>query len=136
MPTTMELSPEQSGRARDENEATLVGGCDPLICPDATLVSAAPTLVILSDDGFGRVISVDRAHVIIGRSPRADVVVSDPEISRRHVMLKGSADGLICQDLGSTNGTFVNGERISRTILREGDVVRAGATIIKCTHAG
>ena len=57
-----------------------------------------------------------------------DVVLSDPEVSRRHA-LEGP-DGFTIEDLGSTNGTWVNGERIERPErLRAGDELRFGNTV-------
>ncbi|HEY3242924.1 MAG TPA: FHA domain-containing protein [Phycisphaerae bacterium] len=122
--------------AMDINERTLVADANPDVFPDALLVSAAPTLVVLSDNDFGRVISIDRPQITMGRSPRADVVIADQEISRRHLMFRLNAEGLFCFDLGSTNGTFVNGRPITQQLIREGDQIRLGETVLKCTHAG
>src|SRR5918997_1503316 len=62
------------------------------------------------------------ADVVIGREG-CDVVLADPEVSRRHAALRHTGEGPAVEDLGSTNGTFVNGERISGTrVLSDGDV--------------
>jgi pSer/pThr/pTyr-binding forkhead associated (FHA) protein len=121
---------------RDISEQTVIADPNPEVLSDTMLVSAAPTLVVLSDDEFGRVISIERPQMTLGRNPRADIVLNDQEISRRHVMFRYNAEGLLCVDLGSTNGTFVNGQRIDQQIIREGDQLRVGATVLKCTHAG
>src|SRR5918997_888175 len=68
------------------------------------------------------------ADVVIGREG-CDVVLADPEVSRRHAALRHTGQGPAVEDLGSTNGTFVNGERISGTrVLSDGDVVSFGNT--------
>lgn len=67
---------------------------------------------------------------VIGREPLNDVVFADPEISRRHSRIKIEGQSAIIEDLGSTNGTFVNGRRISGpTALKHGDIVDLGETI-------
>ena len=59
-----------------------------------------------------------------------DVVLSDPEVSRRHAVVAEGPDGFTIEDLGSTNGTWVNGERIERRErLRAGDELRFGNTV-------
>ena len=68
------------------------------------------------------------ADVVIGREG-CDVVLADPEVSRRHAALRHTGEGPAVEDLGSTNGTFVNGERISGVrVLANGDVVSFGNT--------
>src|SRR5215218_9079620 len=69
------------------------------------------------------------AGTTVGRDD-CDVVLTDPEVSRRHAVLVASSDGLAIEDLGSTNGTWVNGERIARPEpIRAGDEVRFGNTV-------
>ena len=59
-----------------------------------------------------------------------DVNIDDSEVSRRHAAIRREGDAVVIEDLGSTNGTFVNGERISGSqSLSEGDEVRFGATV-------
>ena len=75
----------------------------------------------------GRELQLD-ADATIGREG-CDVVLPDPEVSRRHAALRATASGPAVEDLGSSNGTFVNGERVSGTRpLSHGDVVRFGNT--------
>lgn len=84
-------------------------------------------LKIVAGPAAGRSIDVDRS-AIIGRS-EADVELSDPAISRRHAALRVEGGRLSVEDLGSTNGTFVNGLRIATsTPLGPGDVVKVGTT--------
>jgi pSer/pThr/pTyr-binding forkhead associated (FHA) protein len=63
----------------------------------------------------------------MGRAPRADFIVEAALVSRLHCQFTLSSEGtLTVQDLGSTNGTFVNGEKIDRACLTPGDRVRVG----------
>ncbi|MGV1007663.1 MAG: FhaA domain-containing protein [Dermatophilaceae bacterium] len=70
----------------------------------------------------------------IGRDPSADIVLDDPGISRRHSEIRVTSDGphLVAsiRDLTSTNGTFVNGERITTTRLTDGDRLTVGRTSV------
>lgn len=66
----------------------------------------------------------------IGRTAGNDIVISDPEMSRQHAQLVLQSDGYAIQDLGSTNGTFVNYQRITGlTLLSHGDVIAFGEAI-------
>lgn len=62
----------------------------------------------------------------VGRAPRADFVVDVPLVSRLHCRLTLQSDGLLVEDLESTNGTFVNGERVTKLVMRSGDALRVG----------
>ena len=74
------------------------------------------------------------AITVLGRDNTADVIVDDPGISRRHTEIRVTSDGphLVAsiRDLGSTNGTFVNGERITSQHLNDGDRVSVGRTTL------
>lgn len=63
----------------------------------------------------------------IGRAPRADFIVDAALVSRVHCRLAAGAGEIEAVDLSSTNGTFVNGQRVVRGLLREGDRLRIGA---------
>jgi pSer/pThr/pTyr-binding forkhead associated (FHA) protein len=67
--------------------------------------------------------------LVIGRAHDAQLVLSDPEISRRHARLETQNGTVFLRDLGSSNGTFLNGRRLTSAIeLREGDEVDVGTT--------
>jgi hypothetical protein len=74
------------------------------------------------------------AITILGRDNTADIILDDPGISRQHTEIRVTSDGphLVTniRDLGSTNGTFVNGERITSQRLTDGDRVNVGRTVL------
>jgi hypothetical protein len=70
-------------------------------------------------------------QVIIGRSSDLDMVLVEDMVSRKHARITMQADQIWIEDLGSTNGTFVNGEKIKRARLKEGDRVLIGTSILK-----
>ena len=85
------------------------------------------SLEITSGPAAGRTFEL-KSEVVIGRE-EATLVIEDPEMSRRHVRLCPVDEGVLVEDLGSTNGTFVNGERTSGPVtLRESGTVHLGTT--------
>ncbi|MFZ0015508.1 MAG: FHA domain-containing protein [Acidimicrobiia bacterium] len=70
--------------------------------------------------------------VVMGRSDETDVVLDDPYASEFHLRLVAQEGGMMLHDLGSTNGTYVNGRRISApTQLRRGDTIQVGKTVME-----
>ena len=78
--------------------------------------------------GGGKRVVVSGSHFVIGRSREADMVVDDPNVSRRHAELRPEQDGWIVRDLGSTNGIQVNGRHVAETALAPGDEITLGLT--------
>ena len=77
----------------------------------------------------------DEGELIIGRAADLDVVLVEDMVSRKHAKLVGSGDTLIVIDLGSTNGTFVNGEKVRRAALKKYDRVLVGTSILRVIDA-
>ena len=69
-------------------------------------------LTVRKGPTVGEIFPLDLPIMTLGRDPIADIVINDPEISRQHTRFTRTPDGFSVQDLGSTNGTFVDGERI------------------------
>ena len=70
-------------------------------------------------------------QIIVGRSSDLDMVLVEDMVSRKHARIAMAEDQIWIEDLGSTNGTFVNGEKIKRARLKEGDRVLIGTSILK-----
>lgn len=84
-------------------------------------------LVMRSGPSVGKVYPLDKNEVYLGRDLNNDIVINDPEISRRHSRLFLQGNSYVLEDMGSTNGTFVNGQRLMGPhVLRPGDVVTFG----------
>jgi len=79
----------------------------------------------------GKTFPLEKQEILLGRDLANDIAISDPEVSRRHTRLLMQEDNVIIEDLGSTNGTFLNGQRIaSPQQLRAGDVITLGENIV------
>ena len=89
---------------------------------------ARPRAAFVFEDG-ARVPLTERCT--LGRHDDNTIVVDDHKASRHHALVRVTAEGALLQDLGSTNGTFVNGERISDRVLQPGDVVLVGRTLLR-----
>src|SRR5687767_13195484 len=75
-------------------------------------------------------------EIIIGRSSDLDMVLVEDMVSRRHAKITTTDAEILIQDMGSTNGTFVNGEKIAgRARLTEGDRILVGTSIIKVVRS-
>ncbi len=73
----------------------------------------------------------DEGEIVIGRSSELDMVLVEDMVSRRHAKIFVEGGDIFLEDLGSTNGSFVNGEKVVRTKLAEGDRILIGTSIIK-----
>lgn len=87
---------------------------------------AGAAIVVLEGFYAGLEVPVDRSWVVIGRGRGADVMIAEPTISRAHAAIGHDGAAFFVQDLGSTNGTWVNGSRERRAALKDGDEVQMG----------
>ena len=89
------------------------------------------TLAIIEGGEAGRELAVVSAAVI-GRDPAVDFVIPDSDVSARHASVTPRDAGCAIEDLGSTNGTFVNGQRISAVHeVKPGDRIQLGGTVME-----
>lgn len=102
----------------------------------ASSEGGSSTLLLRHAD-TGRTLPLGRGAVVIGRHPGCEVALPDDEkLSRQHCVIEPGATGPGIRDLGSRNGTFVNGVRIDSTFLSEGDIIKAGRTEFVVESAG
>lgn len=89
-------------------------------------------LIVASGKSAGRSIAIKRNKLLIGRSEDCDVRPLSEEVSRRHCAVHVGPAEVWVEDLGSRNGTFVNGTKITeKTRVKDGDIIRVGALELK-----
>jgi predicted component of type VI protein secretion system len=94
-------------------------------------------LVMRTGPTPGKVFDLSKSEVYLGRDVNNDVVINDAEVSRKHARLTMQAGAYVLEDLGSTNGTFVNGQRLMGPhILRPGELVLFGENVSLVFEAG
>lgn len=87
-------------------------------------------MIVRTGPNPGTVFELTKEVSLIGRDVTNDVVVGDAEISRQHSRITRTPGGYVLEDLGSTNGTFVNGERlVAPRVMNPGDLVALGETV-------
>lgn len=84
----------------------------------------------------GLEVPLDRDWMVIGRGRSADLVIAEPTISRAHAAIGWDAEGFFMQDLGSTNGTKVNGQRSPLARLKDGDDLQLGKLQLRIALRG
>jgi len=88
-------------------------------------------LMVRSETQQGMEVDVNDS-LVMGRSKEADVLLDDPYASEFHMRLVAHDTGLVLHDLGSTNGTYINGRRVTApTTLRRGDSVQVGKSVME-----
>src|SRR5262245_7350404 len=97
--------------------------------------AAKPYVLIIAGAQVGELYKLGRARTIVGRSPETDLRLAEPGLSREHAELLVDGGRLTVRDMGSTNGTFVNGDRVETRELRDGDKLSlGGVTLLVFTH--
>lgn len=88
-------------------------------------------LVMRSGPTPGATFSLEGDQLVIGRDTASAIAINDAEVSRKHARLNFQGGKYVIEDLGSTNGTFVNGQRlVSPVVLKSGDVISLGEQIV------
>jgi two-component system cell cycle response regulator len=87
-------------------------------------------LVVMAGSNVGEMYKLEKDRVILGRGDKVDLRLLDDGISREHASLSRDGAQFVLKDLDSTNGTYCNGQRVSRHILAEGDKILLGSTTI------
>ena len=83
-------------------------------------------LVVQRGPNAGARFLLDADRTTAGRQPSSDIFLDDVTVSRKHAVFSRGEDGFTVRDVGSLNGTYVNGERIDAVLLRTGDEVQIG----------
>lgn len=86
-------------------------------------------LVISEGKEAGREFVFDQASVLIGRTSECDVILYDPGVSRKHARIFSEGNGFFVEDMGSSNGTRVNGETVKKQALKDGDAISLGPVV-------
>ena len=97
-------------------------------CIDGALFLAQNlvTVVVVEGPATGTEVVVDRGGMVIGRNAGADISLPDDALSGVHAAIELGLAGFRIRDLGSTNGTFVNGSQVQATDLKNGDRITLG----------
>ncbi len=106
------------------------GAASPCVRRECCLVQIYPADIV------NGMLLLEAPRLVAGRDDSVDLVLADGSVSRHHVEFLKTQTGYCLRDLGSTNGTMVNGERISERSLHSGDTIQIGSFIFKFLSAG
>jgi pSer/pThr/pTyr-binding forkhead associated (FHA) protein len=115
-------SPEQTTASIEIGALDQTGGLEDV--PD--LEPGTGMLVVIRGPNVGSRFLLDRGTTTIGRHPDSHIFLDDVTVSRRHAEVERGGDTFTVSDLGSLNGTYVNGDRVEERALRSGDEVQVG----------
>lgn len=94
-------------------------------------------LVMRTGPNPGKIFELNKAELYVGRDVNNDIVINDSEISRKHARILMQAGGFVLEDLGSTNGSFINGQRLMGPhVLRQGETLMFGENVSLVFEAG
>jgi diguanylate cyclase (GGDEF)-like protein len=118
----------------DDDDRTIIG-VKPLPSDAEKPQRDRPYLIVLAGPNVGEMYPVEGAESFVGRGTNATIRLGDDSISRRHVRIVVDGKDVRIEDLGSANGTILNGERVTAAPLRDGDKIQLGSTtILKFTY--
>src|SRR6478736_1001093 len=116
--------------ARSLEDTTLSRSPSTSPVPPRDKAGPSAYLVVISGPSFGEMYKLKGERSTLGRGDRTDIRVLDDGVSREHAAIERDGGKMVLVDLGSTNGTFCNGARVTRHDLTDGDKVSIGATTI------
>ncbi len=136
-----ELAEAARDHARDE-DYQFVGPVTVTLVPDDTLKAGDFDVVAEIAEGTGgqvgslvlpdgRRVQLGEDTATLGRNADCTVALNDPRASRHHAEIRATGDGFVVTDLGSMNGTLVNGVAVRRHVLHDGDTISVGATVMR-----
>ncbi len=123
---------KDSGRLSPENTVVTIVAPD----PQRITVGKEACLVVIIGDEIGKRVRLEEADVLIGRASTTDIQLDMDNVSRNHAVVTRTALGWVLRDLGSTNGTFVNEQRVDERALKDGDQIRIGRAMLKFLRGG
>ena len=121
---------EASGNEPPVEPPELDARTDTAVFTVARPEAPAARLRVIRPDGTERQVEADGGHMTIGRARDNDLVLDDGKVSRHHARLLARHGTLVFTDLGSTNGSWVNGARTAEVALGEGDRIELGETVL------
>jgi hypothetical protein len=121
-------APATAGGHQDTTASIEVGAFDPQHKMDdiPEIEPGTGMLVVVRGPNAGSRFLLDRDATTIGRHPDSDIFLDDVTVSRRHAEVGNTEEGVRVRDLGSLNGSYVNGERVEERLLSTGDEVQIG----------
>jgi FHA domain-containing protein len=130
-PPEVELFVDESLRKGDlDVEASLVEG-EEKVSPSAAVPAPSAGRLVIHGDGSRREVAIDREVFTIGRLPECEITIEDRGVSRRHAQIRTKEGESTLTDLGSTNGTQLNGQQVQSRTLQDGDRIVVGSTLIE-----
>lgn len=92
----------------------------------------AASLIQYNGANLGKRIQLSEQRIVVGRTPESHLFINEASVSRQHAAISSSAAGFEIEDLGSSNGTFINDVKVTtRTLLKDGDMIRLGTILFR-----
>ena len=131
--TTAEFDPSAEGRDTGQD---LENTRQYVFQLNEEALSKKHALIVIYGSNIGKTFDIEPGEQVIGRDEACDISLFEREVSRRHCQLVVDEGGARVVDLGSTNGTYINDERIEQKDLENGDRLRVGCTMLKYLKQG
>jgi len=125
------MSNKESSSGSESLVSVRSGGLDAQLDRAVPSESASAYLMVTKGEALGRIFPLLHNTVVIGRGVDCDIQLSDPSVSSRHTRILNRPFGFDVEDLGSTNGTFVDGHPVTSGTLSSGQVLKVGGVELK-----